>query len=107
MKNIKILKLNQNSLIYYRNRVNRNQKATEREIQLKLTRNKMLALIYKTSKGKTWYTYGNLKFMVEDDVVEWIENGHSQHPKWEKDISKYLELSRVLGIETTQKVGSC
>lgn len=106
MENIKILKLNQNSLIYYRNRVNRNKYTSLIDTRKKLTRNMYLSFIYKASKGRTWYTYGNLRFMVKDDVVEWIENGHSQHPKWEKDISKYLELSRVLGIETTQKVGS-
>lgn len=106
MEDIKILKLSKNSFDYYRKNVNINSSITISDAQIKLTRNKILALPYKISKGKTWYAYGNLRFMVKDDVIEWIENGHSQHPKWKKDVEKYKELSKRLGIKTTQKIGN-
>lgn len=104
MEDIKILKLSRSSFDYYRKNVGLNSNITMIDAQTKLTRNKILALPYKMSKGKTWYAYGNLRFMIKDDVIEWIENGHSQHPKWTKDINKYKELSKRLGIKTTQKI---
>lgn len=105
MENINLLKLNESSYKYYCKNVNVNSLSTLTDARLKMTRNMHLSIIYKTNKKKTWYAYGNLRFMVKDDVVEWIENGHLQHPKWEKDMNKYRELSKKLGIKTTQKIG--
>jgi hypothetical protein len=73
-------------------------------VQRKMTRNMLLGLPYKMSKGKTWYAYGSLRFAVRDDVVEWMENNHSPHPKWKKDMQKYKMLCDKLGIFPTYQV---
>lgn len=103
-EDIELIKFNEHSLNYYRKHVKGNKNVSEEEANKKITRNMYLSLRYKrdnlTKKNpREWYAYGQLRFMVQNGEVKWIENNCVYFPMWYKDWNKYHELSKKLGIE--------
>jgi hypothetical protein len=104
MSELKMLKLNDNSYEYYRNKVKGNENISREQAERKLTRNSLLSFVYmKDSPAKknprTWYSYGALRFMVQNNEVKWIENNCRVYPMWYLDTAKYMSLSDELGID--------
>ena len=92
------LTLSDTAYRYYIKNTKRNANTTKEQAELKMTRNMMLALPYKKKRNKVWYSYGHLRFAVENNTVHWIKNNCKKHVVWYKDMEKYLKLNEELGI---------
>lgn len=100
-----IICFNENTLAYYRKNVKGNEFISKRQADLKISRNKELAIIYRKDgldkkNPRTWYAYGALRFMVSEGEVKWIENHQKVLPMWYLDEDKYYKLSKQLGIDS-------
>lgn len=95
-----MLKLSDRAYEQYTTSLKKNRRICRDQATRKMIRNRELAL----PMNKTWdgkgiiYSYGAMRFMVRDNVVVWIENGHRELPMWYKDKEKYHKLNRQLGI---------
>lgn len=96
-----LLKLSDKAYEHYITRTSRNKKTCRLTAAKKMTRNLALSIrLTKTRDGSgVIYSYGDMRFMVKNSTVEWIENGHKRLPMWYKNKKKYDELNRQLGIK--------
>lgn len=97
------IKFNKSTFNYYKKHVKGDIDIDLETANKKITRNMYLALAYKKKNHKDgmkiWYSYGALRFMVQNSEVKWIENHCAGFPMWYKDWDKYTELSKELGID--------
>lgn len=95
---------NEHTLSYYKRHVKGNGNISTELANKKITRNKELAFIYRKDDDskknpRVWYSYGMLRFMVQDGEVRWMENHRKKFPMWYKDWDKYNALNTYLQIE--------
>lgn len=104
---MKILKLSDSVYEYYREKVNGNQNISREQAARKITRNVLLAKEVQLRKrldrllGKKLYHYGNMDIVVQWGKVIHISNkkGGKRKGNWYKDMKKYEQLTKELGIE--------
>lgn len=95
---VKALKLTDKVFDYYHKEIENSEDVTREQVSLKMTRNMHLAIPYNHSSGRTWYAYGQLRFAVENNIIGWIEIKNRQPAIWNKDQSKYNEITKKLNI---------
>jgi len=78
----------------YKKNINGGEETSLDLAQRKMTRNMLLA----KRVGENMYQYGKLWFVVEDGTVIWLSNHCPKPNKWKKNVKKYMELNKLLGI---------
>lgn len=102
---IKLLKITDEVFSEYTYKIVDSKYDSRDLVERKLTRNRLLS----ASMGKTRdekgmiYSYGSLRFMVKNDIVEWLACNQPVLPMWYKDREKYNELNIELGISEIKK----
>lgn len=86
----------------YKETVKGNETTSRKQAELKMTRNMQLAHKSKRAQEGEHYKYGCLHFIVAKGKVVWIQNNNKPEKGWKKDIKRYLELNKELGIESDE-----
>lgn len=97
---IKILDIADSAYLYYKKTVKGNKYTTKDQVARKLTRNMLLSLPTKRTKDGQGvvYAYGHMRFMVRNNIVEWVDDTQKQLPMWFLDKEKHKKLTEQLEI---------
>lgn len=99
---VKLLDITDDVFLYYRENIGRNKKSDRETIRKKLTRNKMMSIpVDRDDYGfgeAVAYSYGNMRFLVQDNTVQWVKNHQKRLPMWYKDIKLHRDIGSMLEI---------
>jgi hypothetical protein len=103
-KKIKLLELTPRVFHEYRNATANNQNITYEMARKKLTRNILLAHeeynpYNENDDNGIMYKYGYMQMIVKNRTVIWMKPSGKYPRGWMKDVDKYDELNKMLGIE--------
>lgn len=100
---LELLKLKKEAYYIYK-QTHGNRDTSYDKARRKLTRNVLLAdRIRAISGNQILYKYGCLDILVRDNEVIRVHNSYNKKYNFKKDIIKYNELNRLLGIEPDGK----